>query len=81
MSDMGEAIRENKKLKQALSDTEKDLLKLGNEKIVIDKSSLFLYYKLRDILITQKAVLSAMPSNEDFFENVWHTYRENKNVY
>ncbi len=145
MSDMGGAIRDKKKLKQALSDAETDLHKLGNEKIVMDKSYLFLYYKLKDILITQKAVLSAMldfsekigatrgsalyydsngekcekleesfrftsdsgesnskiqeiklsdegfktkwrpvrpiPENNDFFENIWKGYRQNKNVY
>ncbi|MBQ2756626.1 MAG: hypothetical protein IJF27_08135, partial [Oscillospiraceae bacterium] len=70
------------------------------------------YYKLRDILVTQVAVLTAMldaekadptkvqetyltadgfccshrrvrpiPENNDFFENIWRGYRQNKNIF
>ncbi len=144
MSDFAAAIRNKESMKEALNSTNieiKALSKCG----VTDKSKLYMYYKLKDILYTQSAVLTAMidysdtvgdtrgsslcfdekgtlrngleeifrfteekgdtsskvqetvlsdngfvsswrdvrpiPQNDDFFENIWRQYRENKNIY
>ena len=144
MSDNAAAIRNSEGLKCALdsANTEiKSLSKCG----VNGKSKLYMYYKLKDILYTQSAVLTAMidyaktvgdtrgsslcfdkngklrygleeifrfteekgdtrtkvqetylsengfecswravrpiPQNDDFFENIWRQYRENKNIF
>lgn len=144
MSDCAAAIRNTGSMKDALQSTNfaiEQLVKVG----VKDKSQIYLYYKLRDILYTQSAVLTAMidysgtvgdtrgsslnfdekgtlrngleevfrfteekgntrskvqetvltengfvsswrevrpiPQNDDFFENIWRQYRDNKNIY
>ncbi len=144
MSDFAAAIRNKESMKEALNSTNleiKALSKCG----VTDKPKLYMYYKLKDILYTQSAVLTAMidyadtvgdargsslcfdekgmlrkgleeifrfteekgdtrtkvqetvlsdngfvsswrdvrpiPQNDDFFENIWRQYRENKNIY
>lgn len=144
MSDNAAAIRNADNMKEALKITNLEinsLTKVG----VKDKSQIYMYYKLKDILYTQSAVLTAMidysenvgdtrgsslyfdkngelrdgleeifrfteelgntrskiqetvltekgfvsawravrpiPQNDDFFENIWRQYRENKNIY
>ena len=131
-------------MKETLSATNLEINSLDRVGVK-DKSRIFLYYKLKDILYTQAAVLTAMinyseiiggtrgsslcfdengslrkgledtfrftqesgksytkvqetvltengfacfwrdvrpiPDNDDFFENVWRQYRENKSVY
>ncbi len=145
MSDNAAAIRNKDKMTQLLKDVEARINSLINTACISDKKSVFLFYKLRDILITQRAVLCAMidysenvtdtrgsalyfdesgdlregleetfrfackknesytkiqevsfentkvkvnwrdvrpiPKNDNFFENVWKTYRENKNIF
>ncbi len=144
MSNFAAAIRNKENMKNALNETNADIKALS-ECGVRDKSELFMYYKLKDILYTQAAVLSAMidysevmgdtrgsslyfdsdgflrkgleelfrftaekghsrtkvqevvlsgdsfvcnwrdvrtiPENDDFFENIWRSFRENKNIY
>ncbi len=111
MSDFAAAVRDKEKIATALEDTKKDLA-AAQGITPSSRNRIFLYYKLRDILVTQCAVLTAMvnedvldkskiqevyladdgfrcemrpvrplPDSDDFFENVWRTYRENKNVY
>ncbi len=141
MSDHAAAIRDREHMQQALAETKAALEKLAYPPV----QDRWAYYKLRDILVTQQAVLTAMvhyadtvgdtrgsslyydvhgslrdgleelfrfteeggttrdkvqetqlqgadyvcqwrpvrplPSDEDFFENVWRSYRENKNVF
>ncbi len=145
MSDSAAAIRKPEGMKTALNITAKAISELETEVGVSESSRLFLYYKLKDILVTQAAVLTALldyaetvgdtrgsslyydengalregldelfrftpereysggriqetvlvdgafkcewrdvrkiPENDDFFENVWRTYRENQNIY
>ena len=145
MSDSAAAIRDSKKMQKALEENRTLLVALEDIAGVSEKKQLFWYYKLKDILYTQNAVLCAMidyndkvggtrgsslcydangqlrkgleeifrfteetgetrgkiqetvlteagfvsvwrdvrpiPQNEDFFENVWRVYRENKNIY
>lgn len=145
MSDNGAAIRRPADMKALLAETEKELTKLPSVACVKEKEKLCTYYKLKDILSTQTAVLTAMidyaekagdtrgsalyydkdgvlrpgleesfrfvgekgetramvqetskvgerfecswrpvrtiPDDDDFFENVWRSYRENGNVY
>ncbi|MBP3627592.1 MAG: FAD-binding protein [Clostridia bacterium] len=145
MSDCASAIRNCENMKAALAQTENDIKNLSKTAGVKDKSQLYNYYKLRDILITQSAVLSSfinysdtvgdtrgsslyfdkngllrngleelfrfseenesfhskiqetyksddtfccswrdvrpIPDDDDFFENIWRSYRENKNIY
>ncbi len=145
MSALGSAIRVPESLKKALCATENELLHIDEICGVSSENELYLAYKLKDILVTQAAVLKAMsdyaenvgvsrgsalifsdsgdlregldghfrlktngdirvdkiqeikkvgdgfsvswravrpiPSGDDFFENVWRGYRENKNVY
>ena len=145
MSDNAAAIRNPQKMAKTLEITEEIIENLPSIAGVKDKSGLYLFYKLRDILLTQSAVLTAMidysenigdtrgsalyfdpkgelrrgleeifrfrgedektrkkvqeicfdgkrfsalwrdvrpiPSDDDFFENVWRSYRENKNIY
>ena len=143
MSDTAAAIRNADNMKDALQSTNLEIEAL--DKVgVKDKSQIYMYYKLKDILYTQSAVLTAMidysqtvgdtrgsslcfdekgklrkgleeifrfteekgntrskvqetvlsedgfvsswrdvrpiPKNDDFFENVWRQYRENKNI-
>ena len=144
MSDSAAAIRKADSMKNALDITKREIAAL-NTVGVADKSKIYLYYKLKDILYTQTAVLTAMidysetigdtrgsslyfdkngqlragleemfrfteengntrnkvqetvltengfvsswrdvrpiPQNNDFFENVWRQYRENKNIF
>lgn len=139
MSDCAGAIRNKAKMTDMLVGID------YKNATVSDRSRIYLYYKYKDIVITQKAVLSAMinyaetvkdtrgsslcfdengnlrngleevfrfteesgasrlkvqetvitengftsswrnvrpiPQNDDFFENIWRSYRENKNVY
>lgn len=145
MSDRGAAMRREKDLSSLLDDTKTLLSDLPNTVGVENRTDIPHYYKLRDILVTQAAVLSAMldhvkttpdtrgsslyyseegelregleemfrfiaqcgntrdtvqetvrcgssfvcsrrsvrpiPSDDDFFENVWRIYRENRSVY
>lgn len=145
MSDSAAAIRTEQNMKSALKQTKTLLESLENTAGVDKKSRLFMYYKLKDILTTQNAVLTAMldylsvsdgtrgsslcynehgtlrkgleemfrfktesgalsnkvqqvkkesggfvaswrevrplEENNDFFENVWNGYRQNKNIY
>ena len=144
MSDNAAAIRNADSMKDALQSTILEIEQLGNVGVK-DKSQIYMYYKLKDILYTQSAVLTAMidysgavgdtrgsslyfdqngnlrdgleeifrfteekgntrskvqetvltengfvsswrdvrpiPQNDDFFENVWRQYRENKNIF
>ena len=144
MSDNAAAIRNVSNMKKALSDTNLEISALSKCGVK-DESKLYLYYKLKDILYTQAAVLTAMidysetvgdtrgsslyfdengslrkgleeifrftdeksdtcskiqetylnesgfncrwravrpiPQNDDFFENIWRQYRENKNIF
>ena len=144
MSDTAAAIRNYSSMKNALQNT-KLQIKALTEVGVKEKSQIYMYYKLKDILYTQSVVLTAMidysetigdtrgsslyydekgalrcgleeifrfteekgntrlkvqetvltengfesswrdvrpiPQNDDFFENIWRQYRENKNIY
>lgn len=145
MSDSAAAIRTKEAMERALAETLSDIETLAQRTGVENNSKLYLYYKLKDILITQAAVLGAMidyavavkstrgsslcydekgalrkgleecfrfteedgsthrkvqeivltpsgfeaswrdvrpiPSDDDFFENVWRGYRDNRNIY
>ena len=112
MSDNAAAVRDKAKIKVALEQTATDIATLNSKAVVNKPERLYKYYKLRDILVTQGAVLTAMlnedisdttkiqetylaegkfkcemrpvrplPQSDDFFENIWRTYRENKNVF
>jgi len=145
MSDKGAAIRKGEAMAELLHETEAILATLPETVGVKDAGALYRYYTLRDLLITQTVVLTAMldygktnpdtrgsslcyredgdlrkgleemfrflteqgstrgkvqetvrdenafictwrpvrpiPSDDDFFENVWRVYRENGNVY
>lgn len=145
MSNNAAAIRSKANMTAALEETEKDLANICKNAGVIKRSRLYMFYKLKDILVTQQAVLTAMidysktvgdtrgsslyydekgdlrngleeifrfteengntkdklqeiilteegfvphwravrpiPENDDFFENIWRSYRENKNIY
>ena len=145
MSDNAAAIRVKANMEKALRETKAELSNLNKTAKVAEPSRIYMYYKLKDILTTQCAVLSAMidyaktvgdtrgsslcfdekgnlregleeifrfkeengttrskvqetvieneeftcswrdvrpiPSDDDFFENVWSKYRENKNIY
>lgn len=144
MSDNAAAIRNKEDLISCLDSTLKDIENLENIGVA-DSSNLYMFYKLKDILITQSAVLVSLidyaktigdtrgsslcydpngklrcgleekfrfsqengdtnskiqetvltengfvsswrdtrpiPKNDDFFENVWRVYRDNKNIY
>ncbi len=145
MSDSAAAIRNKSELTIALNKVNASLETLNETARVKMPAQLYAYYKLKDILITQQAVLSAMidyadtvgdtrgsslcfdengqlregleeifrfteeksdtrtkiqqvylahgefkaewrevrplPEGDDFFENIWRGYRENKNVF
>ncbi len=145
MSETAAAIRNKENMVKALEAVRQELDALPETATVKERSQLYMYYKLKDILFTQYAVLTAMidyadtvgktrgsslcydesgnlrdgldeifrfseengtthamvqetvlteggfrsswraarpiPENEDFFENVWRQYRENKNIY
>ena len=145
MSDNAAAIRNKEKMSATLSKTNNILAALCDNVGVSDTSKLYIYYKLKDILVTQTAVLTSLidysdtvgdtrgsslyfdekgelregleeifrftgekgdarkkvqetvlcedgftsswrnvrpiPEDDDFFENVWRQYRENKNIY
>ena len=59
MSDMAGAIRSYDKIYSALEKVKELLANIENSVKIKDRESLFLYYKYRDILITQSAVLTA----------------------
>ena len=145
MSDTAAAIRNKDNMEKALALTLTEISSLHKTAKVSGRESLYRYYKLKDILITQSAVLTALinyantvgdtrgsslcynqngslrhgleelfrfteengdtrtkvqetvltdsgfksywrdvrpiPESDDFFENVWRSYRENKNIY
>lgn len=145
MSDNAGAIRNPKELSCALDKVRQWRADLDNTVKISGKEGIYMYYKLRDLLVTGQAVLSAMidyagvvgdtrgsslctdpqgalrsgleeifrftgadnssygriqetrmtedgfvcawrdcrpiPKDEDFFENIWATFRENGNVY
>ncbi len=145
MSNSGGAIRNIDYIKKALCDVKDDLNTFTENCGVKAPESLYKAYKLKDILLTQEAVLTALadysdtvgktrgssliydkngelregldeifrlsangtpyfdkiqetvkkdgkisvtwrdvrplPKNDDFFENIWRGYRENKNIY
>ena len=145
MSDNAAAIRIKANMKTALIGTRLELENLCGTAKIDSPSRAYMYFKLKDILTTQCAVLSAMinyaetvgdtrgsslyfdengdlregleeifrfkeengktrekvqetmlqngeftcswrdvrpiPRNDDFFENIWSSYRENKNIY
>lgn len=145
MSDTAAAIRNKDNMEKALALTLTEISSLHKTAKVSERESLYRYYKLKDVLITQSAVLTALinyantvgdtrgsslcynqngnlrhgleelfrfteengdtrtkvqetvltdsgfksywrdvrpiPENDDFFENVWRSYRENKNIY
>ncbi|MBQ3551015.1 MAG: FAD-binding protein [Clostridia bacterium] len=98
MSDNAAAVRDLEKIKSTL-------------KITLDELKMATDLRLREVLLTQGAVLTAMadpntdpkkvqevtftengfevtersvrpiPSDDAFFENVWRTFRENKNIF
>ncbi len=59
MSDNAAAIRNADSMKDALQSTILEIEQLGNVGVK-DKSQIYMYYKLKDILYTQSAVLTAM---------------------
>lgn len=145
MSDHASAIRNPEMMKKALEETKLELKMLTEFAGVEKTAKLFLYCKLKDILVTQIACLTAMvdyskvagdtrgsslyydesgdlregldekfrflsekpenrskvqevwmeedglktqwravrpiPEDDDFFENVWRSYRDNQNIY
>ena len=145
MSDSAAAIRNVDDMKKALAEVSVELKSLSDNVHISSESNFYKYYKLKDTLVTQKSVLTAMidyaengdgtrgsalyydsdgdlrdgleevfrfspecgntrayvqetsldgdtfscvsrpvrdiPNNIDFFENVWRSYRENKNIY
>ena len=145
MSDTAAAIRNKDNMEKALALTLTEISSLHKTAKVSERESLYRYYKLKEVLITQSAVLTALinyantvgdtrgsslcynqngnlrhgleelfrfteengdtrtkvqetvltdsgfksywrdvrpiPENDDFFENVWRSYRENKNIY
>ena len=145
MSNYASAIRNIKDMSNILVETQKELETIHETVGVSDKSKLFKFFKLKDILISQSAYLTAMidysetagdtrgsslyydengvlregldetfrfceenvvnrkrvqyvfmngktfsvkwrnirpiPNDDSFFENVWRTFRENKNIY
>lgn len=60
MSDVGAAIRNSDALEKALSDISEELSSLEETVSVENKTDVFLYFKLKDILITQQAVITSM---------------------
>ena len=60
MSDAGAAIRSSEKMSEALAVTLGELKILESSTLISEKSELYKFYKLRDILITQAVVLYAM---------------------
>lgn len=60
MSDAGAAIRSSEKMSEALAVTLGELKSLESSTLISEKSELYKFYKLRDILTTQAVVLYAM---------------------
>lgn len=60
MSDNAAAIRSRTNIESALRETEKDLTGICEKTGINEKSELYKFYKLKDILVTQCAVLTAM---------------------
>lgn len=145
MSDCAAAIRNEEQMRKALQEITEERDTLLQTAGVDTAQNLFRFYQLKDILLTQQAVLTAMihyietvkstrgsslcfdahgnlragleeifrfteedgstrgqiqevikndkgftacwrevrpiPSEDDFFENIWRTYRENRNIY
>jgi len=70
MSDSGAAIRNSEVMSDALTEIWSELAQLQETTGVSGDSDIYLYYKLKDILVTQAAVLTAMT---DFAEKVGYT--------
>ena len=145
MSDNAAAIRNREKMAELLNETRKMLSELTGRVHIAGKEDIIEYFQLKDTLVTQSAVLTAMidytdtvgdtrgsalyfdsrgqlrdgleemfrfcgdsgrtggrvqqtvltdggfhsywrqvrpiPKDDDFFENVWRQYRENKNIF
>lgn len=145
MSDYAAAIRNKENMTKAIEEIKAEIEDLSQNAKIKDRSQIYRYYKLKDILITQEAVVEALidyadtvgatrgsalyfdengecrdgledifrftpengatqskvqeliktddgfqtdwrnvrpiPETQDFFENVWQSYRENKNIY
>lgn len=60
MSDNAAAIRNRANMEKALRETEKALMNICENTCISEKSGLYKFYKLKDILVTQSAVLTAM---------------------
>lgn len=60
MSDSAAAIRSRERMSAALCETVDEIENLTKIAGVKDKSNLYMYYKLRDVLVTSSAVLTAM---------------------
>lgn len=67
MSDSAAAIRSYENILSATRKTKELLANIENSVKIKDKENVYLYYKYKDILITQNAVLTAMA---DYIENV-----------
>ena len=65
MSDNAAAIRNKSNMEKALRETEKELSHICENAGVSEKSKLYKFYKLKDILVTQLAVLAAMINYAD----------------
>ena len=104
-------MAEGKKNSRYISAQESRRIAKENLKITLDELKMTTDHNLKDVLLTQAAVLTAMsqpqsnpskvqevvlsengfeisvrdvrsiPKDEQFFENVWRGYRNNKNVY
>lgn len=60
MSDCAAALRDREKMTLLLRETEEQYARLAERQTVTDRGGMAAYFKLRDILLTQRAVLSAM---------------------
>lgn len=65
MSDCAAAIRVKTQMETALADTKSELSSIADKAQISNKSQIYMYCKLKDILITQAAVLTAMINYED----------------
>lgn len=145
MSDIAGAIRNRESMTELLETIKKELSEIENTSSVKEKADVYMFYKLKDVLVVQTAVLTAfidyaktakdtrgsalytddngkqrcgledvfrfcpenrenrskiqevyledddfktnwrmrrpIPEKGDFFENIWRTYRENKNIF
>ncbi len=70
MSDNAAAIRNLENIKSALEQTQSELENIKENAAVSKKEELYTFYKYRDILVTQTAVLTAM---KDYIEKIGAT--------